>query len=245
MRAAAKIVLLVINTIWVLVGLGMCIGGGVAYTWTARFEGLIDSTSIMVVAIIGGFLFLVGLLGFYSVFHLGCKSLQFVYSILVLVLAVGMAAAGGAILSYLGVVGGDATGIASANEAQETSKALIDNYLNCMYKQCCMSNATDTATVAIPSATPSSAGAECDGGRAGKIQEGVCSSLEQIDLKACMGTVDQFKTGIQEYISGYLRTFMMAVFGVAGLQFVGFIIALCFVLTEYTGGDKISPNYEA
>jgi hypothetical protein len=228
MRAAAKIVLLIINTIWIILGLGMCVGGGVAFSWTSKFAGLIDTTSIIVVAIAGGFLFLVGILGCYSVFHLGCKSLQMVYGILVLILAVAMAAAGASMLSYLGVMGG--TGLASADQAQKTSREYIDNYINCMYNKCCITNATDVSQVL----------AECDGGKSGQIQEGVCVSLQELEIQKC-GTVDLFKSTIQSYIAGYLGIFMIAIFSVAGLQFIGFLLSCCFILTRYTGGDKIGP----
>lgn len=241
MRAAAKIVLLVINTIWVLVGLGMCIGGGVAYTWASKFSGLIDTTSIIVVSVVGGFLLFVGILGFYSVFHLGCKSLQFVYGLLVLALAIAMAAAGAAILSYLGVVGSNATGLASANRAQEEARYRIDNYINCMHEKCCiLSNSSSTRRSLVTATTPSASDAQCDGSKAGNIQPGICLSLDEVKIRDCTSST-AFKKGIQAYITGYLSIFMMAVFGVAGLQFIGFMIACCFVLTEYTGGDSITP----
>lgn len=228
-RAAAKIVLLVINTVWILAGLGMCAGGAVAFTWTEQFAGLIDTTSILVVAILGGFLFLVGIMGCWSVFHLGCKSIQMVYGLLVLVLAIAMAGAGAAILSYLGAIDGAATGLASANAAQETSKEYIDNYLNCMYNKCCNSNSTDITFVL----------ADCDGAKTGtQIQEGICVSLDKIQAKEC-GELVKFKSTIQLYIAGYLNVFMLAVFSVAGLQFVGFLLSCCFLWSHYSGGEQI------
>ena len=242
MRAAAKIVLIVINTVWVLVGLGMCVGGGVAYSWAEQFEGLIDTSAIIVIAMAGGFLLFVGVLGFYSVCHMGCKSLQMIYGLLVLMLAIVMAAAGAAVVSYLGVVDSNATGLASADKAQAESKLYIENFLNCTFNKCCnLPNSTrrlETIVSLAPSSSSGSEQATCLIGT--DVSLTMCVALEANQIKDCT-SITVFKTTIQNYIAGYLNVFVLAVFSIAGLQFVGFLIAFCFVFTHYTGGEKIGP----
>jgi hypothetical protein len=237
-RAAAKIVLLIINIVWVIAGLGICAGGIVAYSWAEQFAGLIDTTSIIIVAAAGGFLFLVGILGCFSVFHLGCKSLQAIYGLLVFALAVIMAAAGAAVLSYTGAISSGASGVASADKAQQTTKIYIDNYMSCMYNHCCiLTNKNMSEVYGLPSYVQNTTLAPCDGTT---IKQGVCDQLMAQSMPPC-NSADMFSQTLRAYINEYLGVFMIAVFGIAGLQFIGFFLSCCFILTKYTGGDKIGP----
>merc|ERR1711916_357203 len=79
--------------------------------------------------------------------------------------------------------------------------------------------------------------AKCNEGKSGKIQAGVCLPLESFKVRDCRSPED-FETTLSSFLNDYLRTFMVAVFGVAGVQFVGFVIACAFVCTRYTGGDN-------
>lgn len=229
MRASAKVVLLVINTIWIFLGLGMCAGGAYVSSFTAQFDGLVDQSAIIVVTIVGAFLFLVGLLGCVSVFKLGCKILGMIYGVLLLILTLTMAGAGIAVLNYLGALPN--TGVGGADAALGETREFINNYINCMHNKCCQSpNATLAASQNITLA-------KCNEGKSGSIQVGVCLSLESFKIRDCTSPED-FESTLSSFLNDYLRTFMMAVFGVAGVQFVGFIIACAFVCTRYTGGDN-------
>ena len=229
MRASAKVVLLVINTIWIFLGLGMCAGGAYASSFTSQFDGLVDQSAIIIVAVVGGFLFIVGLLGCVSVFKLGCKILGIIYGVLLLVLTLTMAGAGIAVLNYLGALPN--TGVGGADAALGETREFIDNYINCMHNKCCfLTNTTSDAT-------QNTTKAKCNEGKSGPIQAGVCVTLESFDIRDCTSAKD-FQVTLSTFLNEYLRTFMMAVFGVAGVQFIGFIIACAFVCTRYTGGDN-------
>jgi hypothetical protein len=240
MRAAAKVVLLVINTIWIILGLGMCAGGAYVTSFASQFDGLIDSSAIIVVAVVGAFLFLVGILGCVSVFKLGCKTLGLIYGVFLLILTMAMAGAGIAILNYLGAVPN--TGVGGADAALAESRELIDNYINCMYNTCCVLNNGTTVTNSASSADAASVGeanstlAKCDTGKSGTIQAGVCVSLVTFEIQDCSSSTS-FTDTLTVFLNAYLTQFVIAVFGVAGVQFIGFIIACAFVFTRYTGGE--------
>ena len=240
MRASAKVVLLVINVIWILLGLGMCAGGAYVSSFATQFDGLIDTTAIIVVAVVGAFLFLVGLLGCVSVFKLGCKILGMIYGVLLLILTLTMAGAGIAVLNYLGSLPN--TGVGGADAALAESREFIDNYINCMYNTCCHLYVNNTdASVGTPQDASSVGGAnatlaKCNTGKSGRIQPAVCVTLMNFELNKCSSSLD-FTDTLTAFLNSYLQTFMMAVFGVSGVQFVGFIIACAFVFTRYTGGE--------
>ncbi len=249
MRASAKIVLLIINAIWIILGLGMCIGGAYAAISLESLSELFDMTAIIIVSIIGAFLFLVGLLGCFSVFNLQCKSLGFVYGLLLLALAIGMAGAGGALASYAGVIGD--TGQSTADDLAKESRERIDDYILCMHARCCP-NATAVVTPSASSVSDSpapsvEASQECT--NPASVQGGVCAALDQVlgtDPDKCEGTRDDFKENVQAFITSQVTTLMISVFSVAGVQFIGFVIACSFVLTTYTGGENsASVTYEA
>ena len=192
------------------------------------------------VAVVGAFLFMVGILGCVSVFKLSCKILGIIYGVLLLILTLAMAGAGIAVLNYLGAM--PKSGVGGADAALEESRELIDNYINCMYNTCCILNNNTNATVTAATATASSVGgpnstmAKCDTSKTGTIQAGVCVSLVALEVQDC-SSAESFTDTLTKFLNAYLMQFMMAVFGVAGVQFVGFIIACAFVCTRYTGGE--------
>merc|ERR1712166_326050 len=111
---------------------------------------------------------------------------------------------------------GGASGVASADKAQQTTKIYIDKNMSEVY--------------GLPSYVQNTTLAPCDGTT---IKQGVCDQLMAQSMPPC-NSADMFSQTLRAYINEYLGDFMMAVFGIAGLQFIGFFLSCCFILTKYT-----------
>eukprot|EP00943_MAST-04B_sp_MAST-4B-sp1_P002720 g2720.t1 len=230
MRASAKVVLLIINTIWLLMGLGLLIMGAYAIAQFEQYEGLIDTAVLYVVCAVGAVMILVTAIGYVGVLKLK-KILLIIYAMCLFILCLGMIVVGISLLSYLSTVDASQTkklGQAAA-QSQKQAVARIQNFVNCSYNECCskhgIKNFTDVKC--NPSKVPG-----------GKINGGVCSGFT--DLK--LNNIDQCKTyktyddGVLKWLQTNLTPLVSAILGVASVQLFAFCITMAFVCTEIRSG---------
>lgn len=227
-RASAKIVLLIINTVWLLIALGLLSGGVYALIYLKDFEALIEPGGIYATIIVGVCALFVCIVGYCGICKLS-KKLLFIYSIFLFVLSVAQFAAGAAVLSYTNTLQNvdSSVGNSQVDAAQKDSTEFIDNYLNCTYNVCC--NITKAEEMI------------CSKKKSGRIQGGTCVGLKASDLQNCESG-DKFRKTIIDFLLEYSTSLYSGIFGAAGGQFVGFIIACCFVMTAVDRGDKV--DYE-
>ena len=103
MRASAKVVLLIINTIWLLLGLGLLIVGIYAAIQFQQYDGLVDIAVLYVISVFGLLMMIVTGVGYIGILKLN-KILLAIYATCLFLLCLGMVVVGIVLLSYVSTI---------------------------------------------------------------------------------------------------------------------------------------------
>ena len=230
MRASAKVVLLIINTIWLLLGLGLLIVGIYAAIQFQQYDGLVDIAVLYVISVFGLLMMIVTGVGYIGILKLN-KILLAIYATCLFLLCLGMVVVGIVLLSYVSTIDESQAKTLgqSAQQSQKRAVKNIQNYVNCSYNKCCSQHSIQNFTKA-----------KCKNEE--EVKEGVCTGLGERSSPSACETYDKYNKGILDWLQLNLTPLISAILGIAAVQLFAFCISMAFVCTEIRSGNKVGSD---
>ena len=230
MRASAKVVLLIINTIWLILGLVLLIVGIYATIQFQQYDGLVDIAVLYVISVFGFLMMIVTAVGYFGILKLN-KILLAIYAICLFLLCLGMVVVGIILLSYVSTIDESQTRTLgqSAQQSQKRAVKNIQNYVNCSYNKCCSLHSIQNFTKV-----------KCKNEE--EVKEGVCAGLGERSGPSACKTYDTYNKGILDWLQLNLTPLISVILGIAAVQLFAFCISMAFVCTEIRSGKKVGAD---
>ena len=230
MRASAKVVLLIINTIWLILGLVLLIVGIYATIQFQQYDGLVDIAVLYVISVFGLLMMIVTGVGYFGILKLN-KILLAIYAICLFLLCLGMVVVGVVLLSYVSTIDESQTRTLgqSAQQSQKRAVKNIQNYVNCSYNKCCSQHSIQNFTKV-----------KCKNEE--EVKEGVCAGLGERSGPSACKTYDTYNKGILDWLQLNLTPLISVILGIAAVQLFAFCISMAFVCTEIRSGNKVGSS---